>query len=46
MAGQFGPWMRLSWNNYKPQPRENPYVPAKPAAKAPPPVDDDQDVPF
>jgi hypothetical protein len=48
MAGQFGPWMRLSWNNYKPQPKEGGYAPApKPAAKAPPPADDDDsDVPF
>ena len=48
MAGQFGPWMRLSWNNYKPQPQGSSYQAApKPAPKAPPPqVDDDQDVPF
>jgi hypothetical protein len=48
MSGQHGPWMRLSWNNYKPQPAQsgNPYV--KPAPKAPPPPADDadDDLPF
>ena len=45
MSGDYGPWMRLSWNNYKPQPREqiNPY--AKPKAP-PPPEEDNSDVPF
>jgi hypothetical protein len=43
MSGNYGPWMRLSWNNYKPQPKDDSY--AKPAPKAAPPADDD-DVPF
>ena len=47
MSGQFGPWMRLSWNNYKKpegQPAYTPY--AKPAAPAPKPPVPDEDVPF
>lgn len=46
MSGNFGPWMRLSWNNYKPQPSQqiNPY--AKPKAPPPPAEEDNQDVPF
>jgi hypothetical protein len=46
MAGNYGPWIRVSWNNYKPQPKENPYVPAaKP--KAPPQAEiPDEDIPF
>jgi hypothetical protein len=48
MSGNYGPWMRLSWNNYKPPLKENPYVPpAKPAVKAPPAVDiPEEDLPF
>ena len=48
MSGNYGPWMRLSWNNYKPAPKENPYAPpAKPAAKDPlPAVIPDEDLPF
>jgi len=23
MEGQYGQWLRLAWNNYKPQPRQN-----------------------
>ena len=48
MSGNYGPWMRLSWNNYKPAPKENPYAPpAKPVAKAPlPAVIPDEDLPF
>jgi hypothetical protein len=46
MGGNFGPWMRLSWNNYKPAPRENPYAPpAKPKA-APQAEIPDEDLPF
>ena len=49
MSGQFGPWVRLSWNNYKPQPQQsgNPYAAPKP--KAPPPEQpdlSDDDIPF
>ena len=45
MTGQYGEWLRMSWNNYKP--KDSPYVPPQPAA-APkqPDVLDDQDVPF
>lgn len=48
MAGNYGPWIRISWNNYKPQPKENPYVPAaKPAPKAAPQAEiPDDDIPF
>jgi hypothetical protein len=46
MTGQYGEWLRMSWNNYKPKPKDNPYVPAaKPAPKKPDTLDD-QDVPF
>jgi len=45
MEGQFGPWTRLSWNNYKPKTDGN-------VARQQPPIqqksipDDDSDVPF
>jgi len=44
MSGQFGPWMRLSWNNYK-KPEGQP-VYAKPAAPKPPEPEEPQDLPF
>jgi hypothetical protein len=47
MTGQYGEWLRMSWNNYTPKPKDNPYVPPKPAA-APkqPDVLDDDSIPF
>jgi len=48
MEGQYGPWTRLSWNNYKPKEQTNGNV--SNAAPAPAPQqsiqDDDQDIPF
>jgi len=29
MGGQYGEWIRISWNNYKPKPKDNPYVPPR-----------------
>jgi len=50
MSGNYGPWMRLSWNNYKPQPKDGQAPPSgRPAPKAPPPPADDDadnDLPF
>ena len=46
MSGQFGPWMRLSWNNYKKPEGSNPYAARPPAAPAPKPPVPDEDVPF
>ena len=44
MEGNYGPWMRLSWNNYKPQPKtDQPQQQAAPQKELP---DDDQDIPF
>lgn len=47
MEGQYGPWTRLSWNNYKPKEQTNGNV-SKPAAAAPQQSipEDDSDVPF
>jgi len=45
MTGQYGEWLRMSCNNYKPKPKDNPYVSPKPAPKQLD-VIDDQDVPF
>ena len=45
MEGNYGPWMRLSWNNYKPKPKDNPYVPPR-QEKPRQQVVDDQDIPF
>jgi len=45
MGGQYGEWIRISWNNYKPKPKDNPYVPPRqeqPRRQ----VVDDQDIPF
>ena len=38
--GQYGPWIKLSWNNYKPA---DPAAPRKPVQEAPL---DDSDIPF
>jgi hypothetical protein len=43
MEGNYGPWMRLSWNNYKPKKEEAPRQQAAPQKELP---DDDQDIPF
>jgi hypothetical protein len=42
MSGQYGPWTRLSWNNYKPKPKDEYQRPQK----ADPKPIDDSDVPF
>jgi hypothetical protein len=39
MSGNFGPWYRLSWNNYKPKETESPPKPIQTAK-------DDEDIPF
>ena len=46
MTGQWGPWLRISWNNYKkPEGQQPAYAPySKPAA--PPPPEEPQDIPF
>lgn len=45
MSGQYGPWMRLAWNNYTPpEGGAKPYFPPK--APAPKPPVADEDVPF
>ena len=44
MEGSYGPWMRISWNNYKPKTEEQPRQQA-PAQKAIP-MDDSDDIPF
>lgn len=43
MSGSYGPWMRLSWNNYKPQ---QPAQQQRPQAKQQAIPEDDQDIPF
>lgn len=43
MTGQYGDWLRLSWNNYKPEFKTQYAPPAKPAAND---QIDDKDVPF
>jgi hypothetical protein len=45
MEGNYGPWMRLSWNNYKPKPKED-YERPRQAPKRPEIPDDDSDLPF
>jgi hypothetical protein len=45
MDGQYGPWTRLSWNNYKPKTDGNVAKPA-PAPQQRTIPDDDSDVPF
>jgi hypothetical protein len=45
MSGDYGPWYRLSWNNYKP--KEQPVPVQTPAPKANPQMAiDDEDIPF
>jgi hypothetical protein len=47
MSGQYGEWFRMSWNNYKPKPKDNPYVAPTPVVPPKPQVEiDDSDVPF
>ena len=49
MSGQWGPWLRISWNNYKKPEGQAPYTPKplnKPDAPAPRPPAPDEDVPF
>ena len=41
MEGNYGPWMRLSWNNYKPKTEFAP-----PPKQAPQQALDDSDLPF
>lgn len=45
MSGQYGPWTRLAWNNYKPPADGNVAKPAPPPIQRAIP-DDDSDVPF
>ena len=46
MDGQYGPWHRLAWNNYKPKTDAAPQQQA-PARQAPQSMDDDEsDIPF
>lgn len=47
MEGNYGPWMRISWNNYKPQQQQQ--EPQKQYAKTPQQqadMDDDSSIPF
>ena len=47
MDGQYGPWTRLSWNNYKPKTDGGGNVTRQqPAPQQQPLPDDDQDIPF
>lgn len=49
MEGQYGPWHRLAWNNYKPKTDAAPQQQAAPARQAPPQKgfeDMDDDIPF
>jgi hypothetical protein len=43
MSGNYGPWFRLAWNNYKPAQKENPY--AQPQKPKQAPIDEDS-IPF
>ena len=45
MEGQYGPWTRLSWNNYKPKTDGNVATPA-PAPQQQALPDEDSDIPF
>lgn len=42
MEGNYGPWMRLAWNNYKPQQQQQ----QAPQQRAPEPDGMDDDIPF
>lgn len=44
MSGNYGPWFRLAWNNYKPTPKENPYAQPEQRPKQAP-IDEDS-IPF
>jgi hypothetical protein len=44
MEGNYGPWMRLSWNNYKPKDKAEGAPKQAPQQNAIP--DDDRDIPF
>lgn len=44
MEGNYGPWMRLSWNNYKPKQQEQPTPQQR--AEQQRMDDDDLDIPF
>ena len=47
MEGQYGPWTRLSWNNYKPKEQTTGNVSSPPPAPAQQNLpDEDQDIPF
>ena len=48
MTGDYGPWYRLSWNNYKPKEEARSAPPVKvPAPKTNPQMAiDDEDIPF
>jgi hypothetical protein len=43
MDGQYGPWTRLAWNNYKPKTDGNVTKPPAPVQQG---IPDDQDIPF
>jgi hypothetical protein len=48
MEGNYGPWMRISWNNYKPQQQQQ-QAPQKQYANTPQQqadMDDDSSIPF
>ena len=45
MSGNYGPWIRMSWNNYQPN-KEAGYTPRKPEPQQPTKPEDDSDVPF
>jgi len=40
MDGNYGPWMRLSWNNYKPKEEAKPTQPVQRS------ISDNEDIPF
>lgn len=44
MQGNYGPWMRLSWNNYKPKEKTDDAPPPKQASQQA--LDDNSDIPF
>lgn len=44
MEGDYGPWMRLAWNNYKPKNESAPQQRQAPAAE--PEFGDSDDIPF
>ena len=46
MSGEYGEWFRMSWNNYKPKPKDNPYVPPRQEQPRQQKPLDDQDIPF